>query len=167
MLSKRGEHAKLCGRDRRGAPGDANLLRPEIDLKVTDRDGRRRRDRSCACPPQQGTISDGTSGWFGLGPISVAPEHQGQGLDALLMEHALTELRASGAAGCVVLEAPSYYSRFGFNAEPSLVLLGFPAEYFQAISFNGFLPSGNVTYRDSFQATAYNSFKPTLLRGAA
>ena len=100
-------------------------------------------------------ISDGASGWYGIGPISVAPERQGQGIGALLMESALSELRTLGAAaGCVVLGDPSYYSRFGFNAEPALVLPGVPPEYFQAISFGGSLPSGQVTYQEAFQATA-------------
>ena len=100
------------------------------------------------------TISGGATGWYGLGPISVTPEHQGQGVGAQLMEHALAELRTLGATGCVVLGEPTYYSRFGFNAEPSLVLPGVPAEYFQAISLNGSLPSGTVSYHDSFTAKA-------------
>ncbi len=100
------------------------------------------------------TISSGATRWYGLGPISVMPEHQRQGVGVQLMEHALTELRTLGAAGCVVLGEPAYYSRFGFNAEPSLVLPDVPAEYFQAISFNGSLPSGTVSYHDSFAAKA-------------
>lgn len=76
--------------------------------------------------------------------IVRAPRNAGQ----------LAELRALGAAGCVVLGEPGYYSRFGFNAEPSLVLPGVPAEYFQAISFNGSLPTGVVSYHDSFAAKA-------------
>lgn len=100
------------------------------------------------------TISNGATEWYGLGPISVAPERQGRGVGARLMECALTELRALGAAGCVVLGEPGYYSRFGFTAEPSLVLPGVPAEYFQAISFNGSLPSGEVSYHAAFAAKA-------------
>ena len=99
-------------------------------------------------------ISDGASGWYGIGPISVVPERQGQGIGALLMKGALAELRALGAAGCVVLGDPGYYSRFGFNAEPALVLPGVPPAYFQAMSLSGSLPSGEVTYHDAFQATA-------------
>jgi putative acetyltransferase len=99
-------------------------------------------------------ISDGTPGWYGLGPISVAPERQGQGIGTLLMHHALSELEALGAAGCVVLGEPSYYSRFGFTAEPALVLPGVPAEYFQAISLKGSLPRGEVKYHEAFDATA-------------
>jgi putative acetyltransferase len=99
-------------------------------------------------------ISDGTPGWYGLGPISVAPERQGQGIGTLLMHHALSELKVLGAAGCVVLGEPSYYSRFGFTAEPVLVLPGVPAEYFQAISLKGSLPRGEVKYHAAFDATA-------------
>ena len=99
-------------------------------------------------------ISSGAERWYGLGPISVMPGHQGRGVGTQLMEHALAELRALGAAGCVVLGEPGYYSRFGFKAEPSLVLPGVPAEYFQAISFNGSLPHGTVSYHDSFAANA-------------
>ena len=99
-------------------------------------------------------ISDGTRGWHGLGPISVLPERQGQGVGTLLMDHALAELRAMDAAGCVVLGEPGYYARFGFKAEPALVLPGVPAGYFQAISFHGSSPSGQVKYHDSFEATA-------------
>lgn len=98
------------------------------------------------------SISDGTTGWFGLGPISVVPAYQGKGVGAQLMEQAIAELRALGASGCVVLGEPSYYSRFGFKAEPSLVLPEVPPEYFQAILFSGSLPSGTVSYHESFSA---------------
>lgn len=98
------------------------------------------------------TVSDGAAGWYGLGPISVAPERQGQGVGGELMERALIDLRRLGASGCVVLGDPKYYSRFGFVAEPSLVLPGVPSEYFQAIMFTGSLPAGEVSYHASFAA---------------
>lgn len=98
------------------------------------------------------SISDGSDGWYGLGPISVAPERQGQGIGRLLMKAALTELRKIGAAGCVVLGDPGYYGRFGFKAEPALVLPGVPPEYFQAIAFRGAVPAGSVSYHQAFNA---------------
>ena len=97
-------------------------------------------------------VSDGAVGWYSVGPISVAPERQGRGVGGQLMELALSELRRLGAAGCVVLGDPNYYSRFGFSAEPSLVLPGVPPEYFQAIAFAGSLPTGEVSYHESFAA---------------
>jgi len=100
------------------------------------------------------TISTGTSGWHGLGPISVEPVKQGSGIGTQLMQAALSELRSIGAAGCVVLGEPGYYSRFGFVADPGLVLPGVPPGYFQAMVFNGSLPAGTVSYHDAFAAKA-------------
>lgn len=99
------------------------------------------------------TISSGAPGWYGLGPVSVVPEHQERGIGARLITRALEELRTLGAAGCVVLGEPDYYSRFGFKADPGLVLPDVPAEYFQAITFNGASPVGQVAYHASFDAT--------------
>ncbi len=99
-------------------------------------------------------VSDGVAGWYGLGPVSVAPACQGRGVGRALLERALAELRAQGAIGCVVLGEPGYYARFGFTAEPSLVLAGVPAEYFQALAFIGPPPSGTVAYQPAFAATA-------------
>ncbi|WP_312904855.1 GNAT family N-acetyltransferase [Stutzerimonas nitrititolerans] len=100
------------------------------------------------------TISTGSPGWYGLGPVSVVPGRQGKGIGTMLITRALAELRASGAVGCVVLGEPGYYSRFGFKVEPRLVLPGVPAEYFQAIVFNGTFSAGEVAYHASFEATA-------------
>lgn len=96
------------------------------------------------------SISSGTKNWYGLGPISVAPERQDQGVGTRLMEHGLAELRRLGAAGCVVLGDPDYHSRFGFRADPSLVYPGVPQEYFQSVSFSGSMPCGMVSYHESF-----------------
>jgi putative acetyltransferase len=100
------------------------------------------------------STSDGTSGWHGLGPISVAPAYQGQGVGSRLAREALRALRESGASGCVVLGEPSYYGRFGFRTEPGLVLPNVPPEYFQAVSFGAAVPCGTVSYDESFSARA-------------
>ncbi|NVD97902.1 GNAT family N-acetyltransferase [Massilia sp. BJB1822] len=97
-------------------------------------------------------ISSGASGWYGLGPISVSPQHQQRGIGSQLMKAALAELQTLGAAGCVVLGDPAYYGRFGFKADASLELPGIPAEYFQALSFGSPLPQGQVSYHAAFEA---------------
>ena len=99
------------------------------------------------------TVTGISSGWYGIGPISVLPARQGRSVGSLLMRDALARLRALGAAGCVVLGEPEYYRRFGFGTS-SLVLRGVPPQYFQVISFNGHIPSGTVEYHASFEATA-------------
>ena len=98
------------------------------------------------------SISSGATDWFGLGPISVLPDYQGQGVGSKLMESSIAALEALGAAGCVVLGDPGYYSRFGFKTVKSLVLPGVPSEYFQALSFNDNFPSGKVSYHEAFSA---------------
>jgi putative acetyltransferase len=98
-------------------------------------------------------ITEGAENWYGLGPISVLPTCQGQGIGIQLMESALFELKQLGAAGCVVLGDPLYYGRFGFVAQPALILPGVPPEYFQALSINGSWPAGNVNYHEAFNAT--------------
>ena len=98
------------------------------------------------------SISDSASGWFGLGPVSVTPEHQGRGIGSRLIHEALCTLRERGASGCVVLGEPAYYSRFGFQPEPNLVLPNVPPEYFQAISFDSSCPRGTVEYHEAFHA---------------
>jgi predicted N-acetyltransferase YhbS len=98
------------------------------------------------------TISSGVAGWYGLGPISVAPNRQGRGIGAMLMKAALAELQRIGGAGCVVLGDPLYYGRFGF--EPSgLELPGVSPEYFQALTFGTEVPAGSVRYHEAFDAT--------------
>lgn len=100
------------------------------------------------------SVSDGSSGWYGLGPISVLPERQGQGIGAALMRAAIEALRQQHARGCVLLGEPEYYGRFGFRAEPGLVLPGVPAEYFQALCLQPPLAQGEVRYSQAFEATA-------------
>lgn len=91
-------------------------------------------------------------GWYGLGPVSVAPERQRRGIGSRLVEEALDWLRKRGAAGCVVLGDPDYYGRFGFKAVAGLMLPGFPPEYFQALPFGGDPPAGMVSFHESFGA---------------
>ena len=100
------------------------------------------------------TIDDGTPGWYGLGPVSVAPQWQGRGLGSRLVRAALAELRELGARGCLLVGEPGYYGRFGFRAEPQLVYPGVPPQYFQALCLEGALPAGVVTFDPAFQAQA-------------
>ncbi|UNW06573.1 MULTISPECIES: GNAT family N-acetyltransferase [unclassified Acinetobacter] len=99
------------------------------------------------------TISSGETGWYGLGPISVLPAKQGQGIGTLLIRVALDRLQQLGAQGCVVLGDPQYYGRFGFKAFSELYLKDVPSEYFQVIAFNGSIPQGEVVYHEAFNAT--------------
>ncbi|QVQ27383.1 GNAT family N-acetyltransferase [Achromobacter deleyi] len=98
------------------------------------------------------TISDGAPHWYGLGPVAVLPEYQGRGIGAALIRDGLARLKALGAAGCVVLGEPDYYSRFGFAATPALIYPGVPPAYFLAQVYTR--PArGQVSYHEGFAAT--------------
>ncbi len=43
-------------------------------------------------------ISGGAAGWHGMGPVSVAPGHQGRGIGTRLVVHVLDALRTAGSA---------------------------------------------------------------------
>lgn len=98
------------------------------------------------------SISDDSKQWYGLGPISVSPDYQKQGIGSMLMHAALDALRQNNAQGCVLLGDPDYYSRFGFKTDSRLTLPDVPSEYFQAISFTDKFPVGIVTYHEAFNA---------------
>ncbi|WP_298438998.1 N-acetyltransferase [uncultured Ferrimonas sp.] len=100
------------------------------------------------------SISDGSGGWYGIGPLSVLPQHQRQGIGSRLMRAALEQLAAIQARGCVLLGQPSYYQRFGFQAVAGLSLEGVPAEYFMAHALVGAYPQGKVTYHCAFNVAA-------------
>ena len=97
-------------------------------------------------------LSGGEAGWFGLGPISVAPERQRRGLGTRLVRAALDELRSRGASGCVLIGDPRFYARVGFVAETSLDYPGVDARYVQALPFGERVPSGVVAFHDAFDA---------------
>ncbi|UNK51017.1 N-acetyltransferase [Lysobacter sp. S4-A87] len=97
-------------------------------------------------------VGDGTERWYGLGPVSVAPRDQRNGVGSALIRAGLSELAERGALGCVVLGEPGYYQRFGFRQVPGLRFGDVPAEYFQALAFGDRSATGEVTYHASFTA---------------
>ena len=96
------------------------------------------------------TVSDGSAGWYGLGPISVDPSRQGEGIGGKLIGEGLERLKALGATGCVLLGDPAYYSRFGFKPDPRLTLDGVPPEYFMRVAFSPVYGAGSVSYHPGF-----------------
>lgn len=95
-------------------------------------------------------ISDGTTGWHGLGPLSVTPALQRMGIGSLLVERGIADLSAVGAGGVVLLGDPAYYRRFGFACDPALAYPGPPPEYFQRLVLAGPAPRGTVRYAAAF-----------------
>jgi putative acetyltransferase len=98
------------------------------------------------------TISDRSPNWYGLGPVSVLPEYQRQGIGKALIQEGLSRLKDMNAQGCCLVGHPEYYRKFGFKNMPELVLEGVPQEVFFALSFDGRTPHGTVTFHDGFKA---------------
>ncbi|MFW9893917.1 MAG: GNAT family N-acetyltransferase [Candidatus Thorarchaeota archaeon] len=99
------------------------------------------------------TFSDGSENWYGLGPISVLPDYQKQGIGTKLVNKGLSLLKALGAKGCVLVGDPNYYERFGFKSPDGLKYEGVPQENFLALSFCNRIPVGIVEFHKAFSAT--------------
>jgi putative acetyltransferase len=98
------------------------------------------------------SISDGTRDWFGLGPVSVLPQYQRQGIGKALIREGLSRLKDLHARGCCLVGHPDYYRKFGFTNFPGLVHEGVPPEVFFALSFDGHPPQGAVAFHEGFKA---------------
>lgn len=97
------------------------------------------------------TVSDGTEGWYGLGPVSVEPELQRQGIGTELINHASDVMEKRGAEGLTVVGDEVFYVRFGFLPIPFFYYTGAPEEYFLSVRLNAAdYPDGEVTYHPAF-----------------
>lgn len=99
-------------------------------------------------------LSGGEAGWFGLGPVSVTPEHQRRGIGKALITEGLSRLKGLGGRGCILVGDPGYYTRFGFKNHPALVLEGVPPEVFLALPLADDVPHGRASFHRAFQATS-------------
>jgi len=98
------------------------------------------------------TISDAARNWYGLGPVSVLPEYQRQGIGKALIQEGLSRLKDMSAQGCCLVGHPEYYRKFGFENMLGFVHEGVPPEVFLALTFDGRTPQGTVTFHDGFKA---------------
>ena len=99
------------------------------------------------------TFTDGSENWYGLGPISVLPDCQKQGIGTKLVNEGLGFLKDLGAQGCVLVGDPNFYERFGFKSPDGLKHEGVPHENFLALSFCNKIPTGGVEFHQAFSAT--------------
>ncbi|RUL98736.1 GNAT family N-acetyltransferase [Rhizobium chutanense] len=98
------------------------------------------------------TIDGAQDGWFGLGPISVKPERQRQGVGKALIARGLELLRETGASGCVLIGNPDIYSRVGFSSDGQLKYLDLDTRLVQRIVLRGFPPSGTLRFAPAFES---------------
>ena len=67
------------------------------------------------------SMAGGSDGVALLGPLAVAPTWQKRGVGSALVRAGLDRLRSADLDRVFVLGDPAYYSRFGFEAERSVV----------------------------------------------
>lgn len=98
------------------------------------------------------TLSDGTRNWYALGPVSVLPQYRRQGIGRALIEEGLARLKGLDARGVCLVGHPDYYRKLGFKNVSGLMCEGVPQEVFFALSFDGHIPQGTVTFHEAFNA---------------
>jgi putative acetyltransferase len=97
-------------------------------------------------------ISDGTTGWYGLGPVSVSPDYQKKGIGKALINKGLSLLKEMGAQGCALVGSLDYYKKFGFKNYPEMIYEGIPQEVFLVLPFTEKIPKGIVVFHEGFKA---------------
>lgn len=90
-------------------------------------------------------------GWFGLGPISVKPDRQRQGIGKALILRGLDLLRERGAAGCALVGSPEIYGRGGFESDGRLRYADIDPKFVQRIVLRGEAPSGVLKFAPAFE----------------
>ena len=98
-------------------------------------------------------MSDGTEDWYGLGPVSVHPDFQRNGIGKALIQEGLAQLKKLNPKGCCLVGHPEYYRRFGFENVEGLIHEGVPPEAFFALSYDGNIPKGRVEFHRAFSVT--------------
>ena len=100
------------------------------------------------------TVERTRGNWCGLGPVSVAPSWQKQGIGTTLIGEGLSRMKKRGTAGCVLIGAPDFYQRFGFQSDPALSYGNVPRQFVQFLSFDGVIPIGAIRYRPAFEISS-------------
>jgi putative acetyltransferase len=100
-------------------------------------------------------VSDGATDWYGLGPVSVLPDYQKQGIGKSLINKGLSLLKEMGGRGCALVGELNYYKRFGFRNYPELVHEGVPQEVFLVLPFTEKVPKGIVMFHEGFLAKGF------------
>jgi putative acetyltransferase len=97
---------------------------------------------------------DGSTPWFALGPVSVVPVHQRQGVGRALIESGLAELKNMNALGCILTGNPMYYKKFGFQLAPENAPSNESAEFFMLVQLSSSLPQGKFSFHEAFYGDA-------------
>ena len=98
------------------------------------------------------TIDGIDAGWFGLGPISVKPDRQRQGIGKALIASGLELLEEMGASGCALIGNPDVYRGAGFSSDGRLSYHDLDTRLVQHIVLHGPAPSGTLRFAPAFES---------------
>ncbi|MCW1967660.1 MAG: N-acetyltransferase [Anaerolineae bacterium] len=96
------------------------------------------------------TISDGSTGWFALGPISVSPLLQRRGIGRQLVAHGLAALRQLGGPAPWPSATPAILQRYGFLPSPARFYSPFPAVHFRIYPLRPHTSRGEISFHTAF-----------------
>jgi len=127
----------------------------ELSIVAEDKDGRI--VGHCVTSVGELVGEDGTSRpILGLGPISVAPDRQGEGIGGALIRETVDRATAGGWPVIVLLGHATYYPRFGF--EPARAIGIEPQrpwsdDHWMALRLPGWTPDlrGTMRYPSAFR----------------
>ena len=100
------------------------------------------------------TIDGVHDGWFGLGPVSVLPERQSQGIGRKLIHEGLQEMKTQNAKGCALIGNPNYYARFGFINNTDLSYGDLDRAFVQKLTLLGADRNGVLKFCKVFEEAA-------------
>jgi predicted N-acetyltransferase YhbS len=92
--------------------------------------------------------------WYSVGPLSVKPELQKQGIGSALMRAGMEKIKGIGGQGCVLVGDPLYYVRFGYHNSDIMTFPHAPKENFMIIEFGGGEIPGEVDFDAAFAECA-------------
>ncbi|MBB3612350.1 N-acetyltransferase [Rhizobium sp. BK602] len=96
------------------------------------------------------TIDGVHDGWFGLGPISVAPDRQRQGIGKALIAKGIALLDERAARGCALIGNPDVYRHAGFESDGRLTYENLDTRLVQRLVLRGPAPSGRLQFAPAF-----------------
>lgn len=94
----------------------------------------------------------GDAKWLAVGPVSVRPDRQGQGIGSALVNNAVAVAQAYGRGGVVLMGDPAFYSRLGFTLAVDATYQGKTSPHLQVYPF-GEMPTGDVRFHPTFDST--------------
>ncbi len=88
--------------------------------------------------------------WAALGPVSVTPDRQKQGLGSKLVADGLARLKGMGFDGCVLIGNPAVYGPMGFMSG-KLTYRDLASSYVMGQSWSGITPEGEITFAPALE----------------